>query len=87
MSMRSMLLLASFDAFYLADLYLQQPALLIAGDKAGSLWHTMGLATKLNGRAKTLIVSNATHMNPHDQPFAVDQAVKAAGEFFKEHLA
>jgi len=87
MTMRSVPLLAAFDAFYLADIYLQQPALLIAGDKAGSLWHTTGLAKKLNGRAKTLIVPNVTHMGFYDQPFAVDQAVKAAGEFFKERLA
>jgi uncharacterized protein len=83
---RSVPLLAAFDAFYFSDIYLQQPTLLIAGDKAGSLWHTTGLAKRLAGRAKTVIVSDATHMDFYDQPHAVDKAVKAAGDFFMEHL-
>ena len=84
--MRSVPLLASFDAFYLADLYLQQLALLIAGDKAWSLWHTTGLAKKLNGRVERLIIPNTTHMDFYDQPFAVDWVVKAAGDFSKSIL-
>jgi fermentation-respiration switch protein FrsA (DUF1100 family) len=86
MSKRSIPLLAAFDAFYLADIYLQQPTLLIAGEKAGSLWHTTGLAKRLEGRAKTVIVPNATHMDFYDRLPAVEQAVKAAGKFFKRHL-
>jgi uncharacterized protein len=88
MSVRSVPLLASFDAFQFVELYLRQPALLIAGEKAGSLWHTTGLAERLkdNKDVKTLIVPDAAHMDFYDQPGPVDQAVKAAGDFFKEHL-
>ena len=86
MSMRSVPLLVGFDAFHLAEIYLQQPALLIAGDKAGSLWHSTGLAKRLAGRANVVIVQGATHVDFYDQPFSVKRAVKVAGDFFKEHL-
>ena len=86
MLIRSFPLVLNFDAFQFADLYLTQPTLLIAGEKAGSLWHTEKLDHLIGGTAKKVIVPNATHIDFYDQEEYVDLAVKNMVEFFGENL-
>jgi fermentation-respiration switch protein FrsA (DUF1100 family) len=40
MLIRSLPLILNFDAFQFAEIFLKRPVLLIAGEKAGSKWHT-----------------------------------------------
>lgn len=54
--LRSLPMVLNFDAFHLANLYLKQPTLLIAGGRAGSKWHTEKLDKILGGVAKKVIV-------------------------------
>ncbi|KAJ6155899.1 X-Pro dipeptidyl-peptidase (S15 family) protein [Penicillium chermesinum] len=86
MLIRSFPLVLNFDAFHLADLYLTQPTLLIAGEKAGSLWHTEKLDKLIGGASKKLIVPGGTHMDFYDQDKYVDLAVKNVSEFMSEKL-
>ncbi|KNG86143.1 X-Pro dipeptidyl-peptidase (S15 family) protein [Aspergillus nomiae NRRL 13137] len=77
----------TFDAFHLADVFLKQPALLIAGDKAGSLWHTERLDKLIGGAAKKVIVPNGAHMDFYDNEAYVGPAAQNVAEFMKQHLA
>jgi fermentation-respiration switch protein FrsA (DUF1100 family) len=75
----------TFDAFHLADVFLKQPALLIAGENAGSLWHTERL-DKLIRATKKIIVPNAAHMDFYDNEAYVGPAAENVAEFMKKHL-
>ncbi|OGM47295.1 X-Pro dipeptidyl-peptidase (S15 family) protein [Aspergillus bombycis] len=77
----------TFDAFHLADVFLKQPALLIAGDKAGSLWHTERLDKLIGGAAKKVIVPNGAHMDFYDNEAYVGPAAQNVADFMKQHLA
>ncbi|KAB8255371.1 X-Pro dipeptidyl-peptidase protein [Aspergillus pseudonomiae] len=77
----------TFDAFHLADVFLKQPVLLIAGDKAGSLWHTERLDKLIGGAAKKVIVPNGAHMDFYDNEAYVGPAAQNVAEFMKQHLA
>lgn len=86
MLFRSFPRVLTFDAFHLADLYLQQPTILIAGSKAGSLWHTEKLDKLIGGATKKVIVPGGTHMDFYDKEPFVNPAVKEIAEFMKAHL-
>ncbi|KAJ5309278.1 hypothetical protein PENANT_c042G08129 [Penicillium antarcticum] len=86
MLLRSFPLVLNFDAFQFAELYLTQPALLIAGEKAGSLWHTENLDKKIGGATKKVIVPKAAHMDFYDGADYVGLAVKNIVEFMSEKL-
>lgn len=77
----------NFDAFHLADLYLKQPVLLIAGEKAGSKWHTDKLDKIIGGATKKVIVPKATHMDFYDKEEFVGPAVDNVVEFMKSNLS
>ncbi|PKX99123.1 uncharacterized protein P174DRAFT_468554 [Aspergillus novofumigatus IBT 16806] len=64
-----------------------RPTLLIAGEKAGSLWHTENLDKKIGGATKKVIVPNAAHMDFYDNEKYVNQAVKDISEFMKTNLS
>lgn len=76
----------TFDAFHLADLFLKQPTLLIAGEEAGSLWHTEKLDKIIGGATEKKIVPNGAHMDFYDNEAYVDPAVKDISAFMKKHL-
>lgn len=76
----------TFDAFHLAETFLTQPALLIAGENAGSLWHTEKLHKILDGKAKKVILSKGTHMDLYDKEEFVEPAVKSVAEFMQANL-
>ncbi|KAM0247623.1 hypothetical protein ACHAQJ_009763 [Trichoderma viride] len=77
----------TFDAFHLADIFLKQPVLLIAGSDAGSLWHTEKLDKLIGGATKKVIVPKGAHMDFYDNEAYVGPAVKDVAEFMKKHLA
>jgi fermentation-respiration switch protein FrsA (DUF1100 family) len=77
----------TFDAFHLADLYLKRPILLIAGEQAGSLWHTEKLDKLIGGATKKLIVPGAVHMDFYDNEKYLGPAVNNIAEFMKKQLA
>ncbi|KAJ5297590.1 hypothetical protein PENANT_c005G05143 [Penicillium antarcticum] len=76
----------TFDAFHLADVFLKQPVLLIAGSDAGSLWHTEKLDKLIGGATQKNIVPNGAHMDFYDNEAYVGPAVKDVAEFMKKHL-
>ncbi|EJB8474229.1 alpha/beta hydrolase [Citrobacter freundii] len=87
MLMTSISTLASFTGFEGADVYLTQPLLIVAGSKAGSLWHSQELHNTSASVQKTLhIIPGATHMDLYDGQGATVAASKLA-PFFKKNLA
>ncbi|KAI9034876.1 alpha/beta hydrolase [Aspergillus affinis] len=76
----------TFDAFHLAGLFLTQPTLLVAGENAGSLWHTEKLSKILDGKAKKVILPKGTHMDLYDKEEFVKPAAKNVVEFMQANL-
>lgn len=87
MLLRSLPRVLNFDALHLADVFLKQPTMLIAGENAGSRWHTEKLDKLIGGATKTIIVPKGTHMDFYDKLPFVDPAVKNVTEFMKAKLA
>ncbi|MBA0165690.1 alpha/beta hydrolase [Pectobacterium versatile] len=86
MLMTSISTLASFTGFEGAGVYLTQPLLIVAGSKAGSLWHSRELHKTAASAQKTLIIiPDATHMDLYDGQGATVAASKLA-PFFKNNL-
>ncbi|KAF4771360.1 hypothetical protein N7455_007877 [Penicillium solitum] len=69
------------DTFHLAGLFLTSPALLFAGENAGSLWHTEKLDKILDGKAVKVILTKGTHMDLYDKEEFVEPAAKNVVEF------
>ncbi|PLV61982.1 DeoR family transcriptional regulator [Erwinia sp. B116] len=87
MLMTSISTLASFTGFEGADVFLTQPLLIVAGSKAGSLWHSQELHNTAASVKKALhIIPGATHMDLYDGQGATVAASKLA-PFFKKNLA
>lgn len=79
--------LVTYDAFNLAELFLTQPLLLVAGSAAGSKWYSEDLYKRAASADKTLhIVKGADHMQMYDIPQYVDEAVAALISFFKKNI-
>jgi fermentation-respiration switch protein FrsA (DUF1100 family) len=76
----------TFDAFHLADVFLKQPKLLIAGSETGSLWHTERLDRLIGGATKKIIVPKGARMDFYDNEAYVQPAVKDVAEFMKKYL-
>lgn len=84
---RSLVQLASYDAFHLADVLLTQPLQLVAGAEAGSLWFSQDLFVKAASADKALhIVRGATHMSLYDTPGQMDEAMSRLAPFYKAHF-
>lgn len=77
----------TFDAFQFADVFLKQPTLLIAGDQAGSLWHTEKLDKLIGGATKNSVVSGAAHMDFYDNEKYLGPAADDVAVFMKQHVA
>ena len=79
--------LVTYDAYNLAEAFLTQPLLMIAGSEAGSRWMSENLIERAASSDKSLIViEGANHMSMYDQPEYVNQAVKALSPFFARTL-
>ena len=84
---RSLVQLASYDAFHLADVLLTQPLQLVAGSQAGSLWFSQDLLARAASAQKGLhVVEDATHMSLYDTPAQMDEAMSKLAPFYKAHL-
>ena len=86
MLVRSTPFVMTFDAFLLAEIFLTQPVLLIAGEEAGSKWHSERLEKLLAGKAKTIYVPKGTHMDLYDKLEYVDPAVDEIASFMKANV-
>lgn len=79
--------IVGYDAFHLADLYLTQPILIIAGREAQSRWNSERLFDVAASNKKELfIVDGASHFDLYDKPLYVNQAVEKIIPFFQKHL-
>lgn len=75
-----------FDAFDVVDTLLTQPLPVVAGDEAGSLWHSQELHAKAPGEKELFLIKGAAHMDPYDSEGTVT-AVNKMAPFFQRHLA
>lgn len=79
--------LVTYDAFHLAELFLTQPLLLVAGSVAGSKWYSEDLYKRAASTDKTLyLVEGADHMQMYDVPQYVEEAISVLVPFFKKNL-
>jgi fermentation-respiration switch protein FrsA (DUF1100 family) len=83
---RSLPFLNGFDAFTSAEIHLTQPTILIAGENAGSRWHTERLDQMIGGATRKLIIPAAAHMDLYDNLQVIDTAVREVAEFMRIHL-
>lgn len=78
----------TYDAYHLAEAFLTQPILAVAGSVAGSKWMSDDLLARAASTDKTLhIVEGANHMSLYDVPQYVDEAVSVLAPFFRARLA
>lgn len=78
----------TYDAYHLAEAFLTQPILAVAGSVAGSKWMSDDLLARAASTDKTLhIVEGANHMSLYDVPQYVDEAVSVLVPFFGAKLA
>lgn len=84
MLITSLSAMVAFTGFDRVDL-LTQPLLIIAGSKAGSLWHSQELHAKATGPKSLYVVEGATHMDLYDGRGA-DTAMAKLAPFFKQTL-
>lgn len=77
----------SYDAYHLAEAFLTQPILAVAGSDAGSKWMSDDLLARAASTDKTLhVVEGANHMSLYDVPKYVDEAVSVLAPFFLAKL-
>lgn len=86
MLLRSVPRILTFDAFHLADEFFKQPTLVIAGETAGSRWHTEKLDKLIGGVTEGMIVPKAMHVDFYDKEEFVDPAVLKIAQFMKARL-
>jgi fermentation-respiration switch protein FrsA (DUF1100 family) len=84
---RSLMQLATFDAFHMVDLFLTQPIQIVAGEDAGTRWISEDLFRRAASKDKHLhIVPGASHIGMYDKPDLVSDAMAKLGPFFKTKL-
>lgn len=86
MLLRSMSLLVDFDPWHFADVYLTQPVLIVAGEKASTRWHSemlFGVLDKKNKGLRKVILPNGGHIDLYDREDYVNPAVDEIAGFFK----
>ena len=76
--------LVAFTGFDRVDL-LTQPLMIVAGSKAGSLWHSQELHARAAGPKQLFVVDGATHMDLYDGP-GVAVAMNKLAPFFQRNL-
>ncbi|KAL9941175.1 hypothetical protein D7B24_006853 [Verticillium nonalfalfae] len=86
MLLRSLTLLANFDPWSFADIYLTQPVLIVAGEKSAQKWHAEALFEALQGHNKGLrkiIMPNSGHVDFYDQDEYVNPTLEEIVRFFE----
>jgi hypothetical protein len=66
MLLASLSYMVSFHGFDLAETFLTQPLLVVAGTKAGSLWQSKELHSRAAGPKELVLIDGATHMDLYD---------------------
>lgn len=79
-----------WDAFHLADVLLDQPLLVVIGDKKGA-FGAYGDGQEIYERAASkdkqlLVLEGVSHYDLYDQPNGAGEALKTAIPFFQKHL-
>ncbi len=77
--------MVAFHGFDLAETFLTQPLLVVAGTKAGSLWQSKDLHSRAAGPKELILIDGATHMDLYDGP-GRDTALSKVTPFFTAHL-
>lgn len=71
----------------MADVFLTQPLMIVAGSEAGSKWMSDDLLKRAASKDKHLhVVQGSNHMKLYDVPKYVDEAVSVLGPFFDRVL-
>lgn len=86
MLLYSLPLLANFDPWRFADIYLKQPVLIIVGENSAQRWQAEALFNRLDGNnkgLKNIIVPKGGHVDFYDQDEYVSPAVDEIVKFFK----
>lgn len=77
----------TYDAYHLAEAFLTQPILAVAGSNAGSKWMSDDLIARAASSDKKLyVVDGADHMDLYDVAKYVDEAVAQLAPFFQSRL-
>ncbi|KQQ75697.1 hypothetical protein ASF73_07855 [Xanthomonas sp. Leaf131] len=77
----------AFYAFEAMDSISPRPVLMIAGDKADSLYFSQDAYGKAIEPKELFLVAGATHIDMYDKPQYVGPAVQKLSNFFDSHLA
>lgn len=84
---RSLNQIIPYDAYFMADVYLTQPLLIVAGNQAGSKWMSDDLFNRAASTDKQFhVIDGANHMDLYDGKSQVDEAVSTLAPFFQKHL-
>jgi len=84
---RSLTQIIPYDAYTMADVFLTQPLMIVAGSEAGSKWMSDDLLKRAASKDKHLhVVQGSNHMKLYDVPKYVDEAVSVLGPFFDRVL-
>lgn len=84
---RSLTQIIPYDAYTMADVFLTQPLMIVAGSEAGSKWMSDDLLKRAASKDKHLhMVQGSNHMKLYDVPKYVDEAVSVLGPFFERVL-
>ncbi|WP_394824697.1 alpha/beta hydrolase [Pendulispora albinea] len=84
---RSLHQIITYDAYHLAEVFLTQPLLIVAGSAAGSKWMSDTLYARAASMKKSFhVIEGANHMSLYDVPKYVDEAASKLATFFKANL-
>ncbi|MGE0847543.1 MAG: alpha/beta hydrolase [Flavobacteriaceae bacterium] len=86
-TLRSLNQIITYDAYHMAEVYLTQPLMIVAGSAAGSKWMSDDLLARAASKDKSLhVVEGANHMELYDGEGYVDEAVSVLAPFFEGKL-
>jgi fermentation-respiration switch protein FrsA (DUF1100 family) len=86
-TLRSLNQIITYDAYHMAETYLTQPLLIVAGSQAGSKWMSDDLFDRAASKDKALhLVEGANHMDLYDGQKFVEEAISVLAPFFQAKL-
>lgn len=87
-TLRSLNQIITYDAYFMADVYLTQPIQIVAGSTAGSKWMSDDLFDRAASIDKAFhVIEGANHMDLYDVVKFVDEAASVLAAFFKDKLS
>ena len=85
--LRSVDMVAQFDAYGLVELLGPRPLLMVAGTKADTRYFSEEVTARLKDTAELVLIDGASHVDMYDKPEYVDPAAEKIAGFFAQHLA